>query len=356
MDNFEKTVSGNTKLKFYFFTAIFLGMAFLSFLILKPFLISFILVVVFSVVFHPLYKKISEKLNKSPSFSSLLTVLLILLLILVPLSILGIKIFSEANHFYYSVSNNGSVWLGSIKDFSQGFIQKIFQTFHIQGSTDVFASDLSQYLKNGANWILGHLNIFFSSLFIFVFNTGIFIVMLYYFFKHSEEIRNFVIKLSPLSNVEDEKIFDRLGHAINSIVRGSITIALMQGILTGFGLAMFGVPNPALWGTLAALCALIPGVGTSIVLVPSVVYLALGSSIFNTIGLLIWGILAVGLIDNFLSPYLISRGSNIHPFLIFLSVLGGLILWGPIGFLLGPLSLSLLLTLFEFYSIETKSI
>jgi len=136
---------------------------------------------------------------------------------------------------------------------------------------------------------------------------------------------------------------------VNSVVKGSLIVGVVQGVLTGVGFALFGVPNPALWATIAAIASLIPTIGTGLVLIPGISYLFLVGASSNAIGLIIWGVFAVGLVDNFLGPKLIERGVKIHPFLILLSVLGGIGLFGPIGFLAGPLILSWLFALLDMY-------
>jgi len=114
------------------------------------------------------------------------------------------------------------------------------------------------------------------------------------------------------------------------------------------------VPSAILWGVIAAITALIPGFGTSLVIIPAILYLFLTGHIVQAVGLVIWGALAVGLIDNFLGPKLVGRGMHLHPLLVILSVLGGAALFGPIGFLLGPLCLGLFLTLFDIYFYLSK--
>jgi predicted PurR-regulated permease PerM len=103
------------------------------------------------------------------------------------------------------------------------------------------------------------------------------------------------------------------------------------------------------WGSIAAVAALIPGVGTALVVVPGVLYLFFTGSTGYAIGLLIWGLLAVGLIDNLLGPLVVNRGIKIHPFIILLSVLGGLTFFGLVGFILGPLIIAFLFALLEIY-------
>ena len=354
MDNFEKIVSGNAKFQSYFFLALFLAAIFVSFLVLKPFIIPFILAIVFAVSFKHFYFKILNFFGKREALSSLVTVFLILLLILTPLALIGMKVFSQASQVYVSLDANGSGFIGSIKDFSQQAINNLFDYFNLGDSTQIFSADLDKYLKQGTSWILSNFSSIFSSFSFFIFNIAIFIIMLYYLFKYGVVLKRLAVKLSPLPNQKDSKIIERFEKAINSIMKGSIIIALIQGIIAGLGFTIFGLPQPALWGSLAAISALIPGVGTSLILVPAIIYLGVFGTLPDALGLLIWGALAVGLVDNFLAPRLLSQGSKIHPFLIFLSVLGGLIFFGPIGFLVGPLSLSLLLSLFEIYFLDVS--
>ena len=104
-----------------------------------------------------------------------------------------------------------------------------------------------------------------------------------------------------------------------------------------------------LWGGAAAIASLVPNIGTALVLAPAIGFLYFGGEVGRAVGLAIWGVLAVGMIDNFLGPILINRGVRIHPLLILLSVIGGLGLFGPVGFLLGPLVVSLLFALLDIH-------
>ena len=176
-----------------------------------------------------------------------------------------------------------------------------------------------------------------------------FLISLFYFLRDGKSFTQYLKILSPLSDRQDEKILSRLFVAVNSVIKGALSIALIQGFLTGIGFWIFGVPNPVLWGSTAAIAALVPNIGTALVLVPAIGFLYLNGEVAQAIGLGIWSITAVGLIDNILGPYLINRGVKIHPLLILLSVIGGLGLFGPVGFLLGPLIISLLFALIDIH-------
>ena len=127
-------------------------------------------------------------------------------------------------------------------------------------------------------------------------------------------------------------------------------IALIQGVLTAIGFSIFGIPHSILWGTVTIVVALIPGIGTALVLLPGIIYLFAIGETGSGIGLLVWGVLAVGLIDNLLGPKLVGRNLQLHPLLVLLSVLGGIAFFGPVGIFLGPICVSLLFALINVYS------
>ena len=158
-----------------------------------------------------------------------------------------------------------------------------------------------------------------------------------------------MLQLSPLSGVDDEKILGRLTKTINGVIKGYLLIALIQGILMGIGLTIFHVPDGALWGVVAGITSIIPPLGTAVVSVPAVIFLFVTGHIGAAIGLLIWAILIVGTGDNVLNPYIVGHRIDIPPFLILFSVLGGIALLGPVGILIGPLTISLLYALTEIY-------
>jgi len=194
----------------------------------------------------------------------------------------------------------------------------------------------------------------FSSTISAFFSFLLMLLIIFYFLKDGAQWRRAIVVLSPLSDRDDEKIIMRLRQAINSVIKGSFFIALVQGVLMGIGLWIFGIPNSALWGIVAAVASLLPTIGTALVSVPAIVFLFIAGNAAPAIGLLIWSVIMVGMVDNFLSPLIISEKTNVPPLLILFAVLGGLSLLGPVGILVGPLVISLLYTLISIYRNEFK--
>ena len=327
----------------YFLRVLLVGTLVLAFFIFRPFIYVLFLAIVFAVVFHPIQQRLVSYTRDRHGLAAALTVLIIIIFIFAPLAFLGIQIFQEARQLYGYLSGVGQD--GILNSFN-GQLDNLNKVFPALGE---LTSNIDQYLKQGLNWLLQHLGSVFSNIAKLILSFFIFLFVLYYLLKDGQKLKKAMISLSPLADVDDEKIFHQLGQAINVVMKGNILIALVQGVLTAVGFMIFGVPNPILWGSVAAIAALIPSIGTALVLAPAMLFLFFTSDLFHTVGLLIWGVIAVGLVDNFLGPKFVGSGTRIHPLVILLSVLGGVAFFGPIGFLMGPLTISLFMAVLNVY-------
>ncbi|MES2087366.1 MAG: AI-2E family transporter [Patescibacteria group bacterium] len=336
------------KLGYYFLIFLITAIFGLSAFIFWPFFGACVLAVVFGVIFQPVHNKILQYTKNSRMFSALLTTIIIILVVITPIFFLGMQIFQEAQNLNLSTDSQGG---SNIVSTITAFTSKIESTFPFLKNITI---DINQYLRGILGSLTQHFGDIFSSFAKLFANIFIFLFTLYYILKDGAEIRKFVVKLSPLPDRDDNIILNKLALAIHSVVIGSLLVAVIQGGVASIGFLIFGLPNVILWGIVATFSALIPGVGTSLVLIPAIAFLFFTGHTVQAIGLFIWAALAVGLIDNFLSPKLLSRGMELHPQIVLISVLGGLMLFGPLGFLIGPLTLNLLFALLDIYSHVTK--
>ncbi|MFH1255148.1 MAG: AI-2E family transporter [bacterium] len=334
----------NQKPQFYFLLFLIFGTLILSFYVLRPFVSVFILAVVFTVIFQPLYRKMLKYFFNHESLAALVTAVIVVAIILTPLTFLGIKIFQESRQLYVSLIEGGGK--DNFINVFSGLLENFRNYLHLP---QTFSINIGQYMKEGLSWILQNLGALFSDFAGILASCFIFLISFYYLLKDGHKLKRIVINYSPLADADDQMILGKLELAIGSVVKGYFTIAFIQGFLTFAGFTIFGVPNAALWGAVASIASLIPSVGTSLIFIPAIILMFVQGNIFSAVGLLLWGMLAVGMVDNFLGPKLIGRGMKLHPLLILFSVFGGLIFFGPIGFILGPIILSLLFALLHIY-------
>lgn len=338
----------------HFLIALIAISATLSFFVFRPFIIVLVLAMIFAVVLQPLYRSIMRRsTGRFPGLASFATILITAVCILMPLSLIAVQIADDAERLYVSLADGSA---GTYLDTLFVYIDDAAAQYApgLSLSAAELSISIDQYMKNGLVWLARNLGDVFGSAARLLLYLFIFLIALYYLLRDGTKLRQTFIAVSPLAQEDNDIVLRRLERAINSVIRGSLTVALIQGMLTSIGFTFFGVPHPVLWGVAASLSALIPGIGTSLVLVPGVLYLFIIGAASSATGLLLWSVLAVGMIDNFLGPRLVGKGMELHPLLVLLSVFGGLAFFGPAGIFLGPLSISLLFALFSIYPNGSK--
>ena len=323
----------------------------LAVLIFLPFMTPVVLAAALAVIFgrpHRFFVRTLFGDRERSSAAALLTLIIVVVIVIVPVLLVAGKIYVETQSMYgYLTDESGRSQTIDYLNHIAELGSKTFFGLYPAYSFDSF--NATSILEKVLSWLFANLDSIFSGASKFVLGVFVMFLALFYFLRDGRELKRQIIALSPLIDADDERIFSKLEKAIYSVFAGSIIVSIIQGLLTGIGFAIFGVPSPALWGSIAAVTALIPGIGTALVLVPGIIYLFLTGFTAQAIGLAIWAGLAVGLIDNFLGPVFVNRGVKIHPFMILLSVLGGFVFFGPIGFVLGPIILAFLFALLEIY-------
>lgn len=328
--------------RYFFFILLFATFIF-SFFIFSPFWVVLVLGISFSIVLYPVYEWFNRR--KLPNWlSALLTVFFFIAIIGIPLFGIGVIVFNQSQNAYQIIIDN--VHSSSFLDSINNSVNNILP--------ENVSFDLYEKISNFISFISNNLASIFTSTLSTIFSLILTLLSIFYFLKDGAHFRKALVVLSPLSDIDDEKIIKKLARAVNGIIKGYLLVALIQGILMGLGLALFGVPNPAIWGLLTIITALVPTVGTAIISVPAIIFLFVTGNTFEAIGLLLWAFAVVGMIDNLLSPIIVGSKIDLPPLLILFSVLGGISLLGPVGILVGPLTISLLYTLISIYRNEFR--
>ena len=337
-----------TTLRPYFLIFLIIVSSVLAFLVFRPFLIVLALAGIFAMLLQPLYRLVLRGMSSSPGLSAFITMVIAVVCILVPLMFISLQIATDAQGLYSSLSDGtGQAYLDTVFQNANDTVARYAPNLALSGAE--LSASIDQHMKDILTWLIQNLGGAFGGITRFLLNSLVFLIALYYFLRDGTRLKHIIIEASPLADTDDTLVFTRLERAVHSVIRGSLMIALVQGALTALGFSFFGIPNSILWGVVAAFSALIPGIGTSLVLVPGIAYLFIIGATAPATGLLVWSIVAVGMIDNFLGPRLVGRGLRLHPLVVLLSVFGGLALFGPAGVFLGPLSISLLFALLSIY-------
>jgi predicted PurR-regulated permease PerM len=330
--------------QFYFFAFATLSLFVVSFLVLKPYLGIIFISCVFAATFYPLYQKILSKIPERKSVSALLVIVIIVFAIILPVIFISAGIFSEAVGLYNSIAFGGGAQKAIV------YLESLyFKLGSVSFGGTPIDLNIEDYFRDTLVWIIGHFDSVFAVVFKGLLGFILMLVSTYYFLINGEEIRRNIVKWSPLPDGYDEEVLVTLRSSVDAILKGRFVVAVAQGVFMSIGFVIFGIGNPLLWGFIASIASLIPALGTSLITVPASIYLFLTGNIGAGIGLIVWGALAVGLIDDLLSFLILKRKIKIPPLLILFSILGGVQFFGPIGFLAGPVLVSTFLSMMKIY-------
>jgi len=324
-----------------------LGALTLSFFIFRPYLAAVLLALIFVVAFMPLHRRL-ESVIKWPSFSAFVSTVIVLTFLLLPLFSFGALLFQEIRDISNHITQQNPDWISDAWSQAGMFFDE--RVPFVSMDMVVSQSEPIEIVQAGVQrTALYFENILTGAIKLFI-GTFIMVLAIFYLFRDGRHLIESVKNLSPLGSSDTVSILGKMERAINAVVRGRLLVGIIQGFVIGTGLALFGIPSAILWAFVAAIASVLPIVGPMFVVVPASLFLFFNGLTFSAVGLLFWGIASVIIVDEYLGSVLIDQRMRIHPLLVLVSVLGGISFFGPIGFVLGPVVLSLLFALLEIYS------
>lgn len=315
----------------------------LTWQIVEPFVLVLTTAAIAAIILAPVDEWV-RKYVKKPKLAAILTVIGASIVFLIPTLTILLLMIQQATEIVEASLAEDSLLRSFDLTTSPLFLllPEIVQNYIV--SIDIVAIG-----KSVASWLVDNLDEFFSSTANLVFKTFFFFISLYYFLSDRKKIHAELLALSPFKDKLDADIIGRLIRTVRGVVFGALIVAVVQAILGTIGMAFFGVPGSLLWGSLIIIAAQVPLLGVGLVMGPAILYLLITGNLGAALGLLIWSAVAVGLVDNLLSPYIVGGQTKLHAFLILIAILGGLQLFGPIGIVVGPTILAALMVIIDLY-------
>lgn len=330
------------KLQLYFFIALLVLVFVMTVIMFEPFIAPIALAFMATIVVRPVHLWFVRWTHGRAGLSALLSVIFVLVVIFIPLSILTQQLVFETINFYGDVRERG---LGDFEKLLVYVVEPVQELY------PAWNPDINGFVKTLSNSLVNNLGRIFSSTASMLLGLFIALIAMFYILRDGRRFKELIMEISPLSDKYDTQIIDKIERAVNSVVRGSLFTSLIKGLFAALGFYIFGIDHALLWGTITAIVSLLPGIGAGLTIIPAVLYLLVIDRLGAAIGLTIWGIVIVGLVDNILMPIVVSHGFRVHPLFVMLSVIGGIMFFGPIGLFLGPLVIALFSALLEIYKL-----
>jgi predicted PurR-regulated permease PerM len=335
-----------------FFGVITLIILYFSYLIIKPFLVEIFLALVLFMVSKPLYQMILPLFRGQRGLSSALTCVLLAFFIVLPLLTLTSIIAGQALDIYNLISQglqSGALWQDLTNKLA--FVQEYAK--HLNVPLDIDQLQIEQLIRsalvNASQFIytssIGLVRGFTSV----IFSLLLILFITFFCFLQGDDFINAIRELSPLDPAHNEEILGDVERTIKATLRGTVIVALIQGILGGLGFYIFGVPKAAFWGTLMVPASVIPVVGAALIWLPGALFLYFQGHTWHALGVIFWGTVVIGSIDNLVKPYLMRGARHTPTIFTLFAIMGGIAYFGTIGFILGPLVLSFLISLLSIY-------
>jgi predicted PurR-regulated permease PerM len=312
-----------------------------------PFLPALAWALALAVLFAPFQRWLETKL-KRPSLAALVSVLLIGLIVVVPATFVGQQLVVQAakGADLFDMKVKSGEWRRALEREPRlaPLANRIERQIDVPGTV----TTLTRWLSTTAGSIVKG-SVFQAIGFCLIF------YLLFFFLRDRHTALASIRSLLPLSRSETDRLFHRIGDTIHATVYGTLAVACVQGLLGGLMFWWLDLPAPLLWGAVMALLAVVPVFGAFIIWIPAALFLALDGSWGKALVLTLWGVVVVGTIDNLLCPLLIGKRLKQHTILAFVSLIGGLILFGPAGLVIGPVALTITLVLVEVWTDRTTA-
>ena len=327
---------------------VILGIVTILFLyLLQPFFFPIFWAAVIAGVFRPLYIRINGKLNR-PNLSTAILFLLIALIILLPAGIVGTLVFNESVQIYEKLSPDTKHMDRSIQRLINSIADNsLARLFHINKA--MLIAKTTEVAQGITNYIFVHLTELTQNTLGLLVKFAIMLYTLFFFVRDGERFLRMVMKILPLGMGREKLLYERFIVTARSTLKVTLIIGGIQGTLGGIVFLVTDVEGALIWGLLMILMAIVPLVGCSIIWAPAGILMLLTGHIWEGVLILAVGFLVISTVDNVLRPILIGKDVEMHPLLIFLSTLGGIILFGFSGFVIGPVITSLLIAIWEMY-------
>jgi predicted PurR-regulated permease PerM len=301
---------------------------YLCFLVVAPFVPAMAGALALAVLFAPLHRWLERRLGAG-NMAATISVLVVALIVVAPALVVASRLISELARGADSIQTmveSGS-WRAAFDN--HALLVPIGHWLDRQ-------VDLGAIITPVAGWLTSTGTSLVQGSVVQVIGAVLTFYMLFYMLRDRASAMQSLRSLSPLSPLDMSQLFSDVTDTVHATVYGTLVVSVVQGVLGGLMFWWLGLPEPLVWGVVMGLLAVVPVLGAFIIWVPAAVFLALDGQVGSALLLTAWGAIVVGGIDNLLYPMLVGTRLKMHTVVAFVSIVGGLIVFGPAGLILGP--------------------
>jgi predicted PurR-regulated permease PerM len=320
--------------------------------ILLPYYGAVFWAIVLAIVFSPAYRRLLRSMRQKRTIAALATVTIILMIVILPVTLIAALLVQEGFNVYARVQSGE---LNIVRYFQQVFaalpewVTNLLDRF---GLTDLglMQERLSASLLKGSQFLATQALNIGQNTFDLIVNLLIVLYLLFFLLRDGDDLSKRIKNAIPLHAAQQRDLLNRFTTVIRATVKGNVVVAVVQGALGGLIFWFLGVHAPVLWAVLMAFLSLLPAVGAGLVWLPVAIYFLVTGAIWQGVVLIAYGALVIGLVDNILRPILVGKDTKMPDYVVLISTLGGLAIFGLNGFVIGPVIAAMFMAAWDIFS------
>jgi predicted PurR-regulated permease PerM len=322
--------------------------------ILWPFYGAILWGTISAIVFAPLYRRQLKSMPQRRNFAALVTVLIIIVMVILPLTLITVALLQEASSVYESIQSgelNFGRYFQQVFDALPAWAANLLARF---GLTHLGAvqQKLSLGLAAGSQFLTTQIINIGQNTFNFIISLFVMLFLLFFLLRDGNELLRRIKDAIPLRAEQKRALFDKFTIVIRATVKGNIVVAIVQGVLGGLIFWFLGIHAPLLWAVLMAFLSLVPAVGAGLVWLPVAIFFLITGATWQGIVLIAYGVLVISVVDNILRPVLVGKDTKLPDYVVLISTLGGISIFGINGFVLGPVIAAMFMAVWHIFAVK----
>lgn len=307
--------------------------------ILLPFYGAILWATILAIVFAPVQRRLLAAMPGRRNLAALVTLLIIVGIVLLPLTLTAGSLANEASSLYERVQS-GQLNLGRILqrflEALPGWASSLLNQFGVDDAGDI-QQRVTALLKEGSQFFASQAVLVGQGTANLLISAFIMLYLLYFLLRDGGRLATRIKAAVPLRHEQKRALFEKFAVVVHAMVKGTILVAIAQGALGGLIFWLLGIHAPVLWGVVMAFLSLLPAVGAAVVWLPVALYLLATGAVLKGVVLIAFGAGVIGVVDNLLRPYLVGKDTAMPDYVVLISTLGGIVIFGLNGFVVGPL-------------------
>lgn len=320
--------------------------------ILWPFIGAVFWAIALAILFYPLNRRLLQRMPGKPNLATLTTLALCLLVVILPLVLIGASVVRESVTIYNRMSSGQldfGMYVQQINAAMPTWITQLLERLNLASAQEI-EQRLSSVAAEAGKLLAGKAVALGSNTLGFVVSFGIMLYLLFFFLRDGKNLTARIREAIPMERLHKQALSDKFATVIRATVKGNLVVASAQGALGGLIFWLLDIQGFVLWGVLMAFLSLLPAVGASLIWGPVSIYFFATGSVVQGFVLAAYGVLVIGLVDNVLRPILVGKDTKMPDYIVLISTLGGMSIFGLTGFVIGPAIAALFIACWDIYS------